>query len=95
MLTNDALNKITVAKLFTGSFGKKGCLTNCPGCFLGTYDSLCKPKHQGTMIQIVELVSLLPNLKSIMLYGNPDISIDTQFCNEIVKYIQGIRQIKR
>lgn len=89
---NNVLSNITVAKIFTGTYGQKGCTCNCSGCFLGTYDALGKPKHQGTMEQVVEMVSLLPNLKSVILYGNPDISVDPQFCNEVAKYLQTLQK---
>jgi MoaA/NifB/PqqE/SkfB family radical SAM enzyme len=85
---NEALSKITVVKLFTGSYGRRGCTSKCPGCFMGTYDKLNKPKHQGTMGQVLELLTLVPNTKSIMLYGNPDVSVDPEFCNEILRHLQ-------
>ena len=92
MKKNNVLNNIAVAKIVTGTYGQRGCTSNCPGCFLGTYDALDKPKHQGTMKQVIETVSLLPNLKSVMLYGNPDVSVDPQFCNEIAKYLQALHK---
>ncbi|MCL2804313.1 MAG: hypothetical protein FWD26_00035 [Treponema sp.] len=92
MQKNNVLNNITVAKIVTGTYGQKGCTCNCPGCFLGTYDALGKPKYQGTIEQVIEMVSLLPNLKSVILYGNPDISVDPQFCNEAAKYLQSLKK---
>jgi MoaA/NifB/PqqE/SkfB family radical SAM enzyme len=87
-MINEVLSKIRVIKLFTGSYGRRGCTSNCPGCFMGTYDKLNKPKYQGTMDQVLELLNLVPNTKSVMLYGNPDVSVDPEFCNEILRYLQ-------
>jgi len=47
-----------------------------------------KPMYQGNMQQIYELSDILPNLKTVLVFGNPDISVDPIFCNELSKYFQ-------
>ena len=83
----NVLEGITAVGIFTGSNGKKGCTSNCSGCFMTTYGKE-KPMFQGTMEQIEELSFLLPNLKRVGIFGNPDISVDPEFCNEAAKYFQ-------
>jgi MoaA/NifB/PqqE/SkfB family radical SAM enzyme len=73
--------------LITGSNGKKGCTSNCLGCYLGKYGEK-RPFYQGSMSQVHELISILPNLKRVALFGNPDVSVDSAFCNEVAKVLQ-------
>jgi len=73
--------------LITGSNGKKGCTSNCLGCYLGKYGAE-KPFYQGTIDQVRELLSMLTNLKRVALFGNPDISVDPVFCNQVAKLLQ-------
>jgi len=44
--------------------------------------------YQGNIEQVYELISVLPSLKRVNIVGNPDPSVDTQFCNEVAKYLQ-------
>ena len=81
------LNDVETIILYTGSNGKKGCTCKCLGCYMGSY-SKGKSMYQGNMTQISELVEMLPNLKKVLLFGNPDISVDPEFCNEVAKYLQ-------
>jgi hypothetical protein len=81
------LDTVTAICLFTGTNGKNGCTCNCLGCYLGK-DSLQKTRYQGNIDQIHELVGCLPNLKVVLIFGNPDVSVDTDFCNEVTLFLQ-------
>jgi MoaA/NifB/PqqE/SkfB family radical SAM enzyme len=84
---NKKLEQVHTIAISTGSYGRKGCTAKCPGCFLGKYGSL-KPMYQGNLQQIYELLKLLPNLNKVGIFGNPDVSVDTQFCNEVAHVLQ-------
>jgi MoaA/NifB/PqqE/SkfB family radical SAM enzyme len=81
------LENIHDITLVTGSNGRKGCTSKCLGCYMGKYGEE-RPFYQGTINQVRELVSILPNLKRVALFGNPDISVDTVFCNQVAKVLQ-------
>ena len=88
------LTEIQRCSLFTGTYGRKRCTAKCLGCYIGeseTYDS----KYQGNIAQVHELMSLLPNLEEVVIMGNPDPTVDPDFCNEAAKLFQskGIRTI--
>lgn len=75
------LSLVTELTLYTGTNGKPKCTCNCPGCSQTKYSQYKKfAPHQGTLTQIQEIISLLPNLKKAYLLGNPDCSVDTTFC---------------
>lgn len=78
--------------LYTGSNGKKGCNCNCVGCSQEKY-GLSTPYYQGTPQDVIELLELLPNLQDCIILGNPDPSVDPEFCNWVIKYMinKGIR----
>jgi MoaA/NifB/PqqE/SkfB family radical SAM enzyme len=80
-------SQIKTIILYTGSNGRKGCTCNCLGCYTTKY-SARKPYYQGNMKQVKDLISLLPNLTDVALFGNPDISVDSQFCNEVALCLQ-------
>jgi pyruvate-formate lyase-activating enzyme len=88
------LNNVTVIVLYTGSNGKKGCTCKCLGCYMGSYSS-SKPMYQGKIEQIHDAIKILPNLKTAIIFGNPDISVDASFCNEVAKFFssRGIEMI--
>ena len=83
----NVLNNIEAICLFTGTNGRRGCTGNCLGCFADDFDQ-SKPMYQGSLTQVRELLSLLPNLKRVNIYGNPDPSVDPEFCNEVAKLCQ-------
>jgi MoaA/NifB/PqqE/SkfB family radical SAM enzyme len=85
--TGELLEKVVSMTLITGSNGRKGCTSKCLGCYLGKYGEN-RPFYQGTMKQVHELIAMLPNLERVALFGNPDISVDTEFCNKVAKYLQ-------
>ena len=47
---------------------------------------MVKAFYQGTIEQIDEIINLLPNLKKAYLLGNPDCSVDPEFCSEAAKH---------
>lgn len=73
--------------LFTGTNGRRGCTGNCVGCYVGTIEEN-HPMYQGNVEQVYELLELLPNLKRVLLFGNPDPSVDPEFCNVAARIFQ-------
>ena len=74
----DAVEYIT---LYTGNNGPEFCLCNCPCCSqLGRGE-----RYQGTIQQVMVMFDKLPNLKQLYLMGNPDVTVDQDFCNEVMK----------
>jgi len=86
---NGILQGVTSCSLYTGTFGRKGCTGNCLGCYIGdTEFKEDSSVHQGTVDQVHELLSVLPNLKRVFIFGNPDPSVDPKFCNEAARIFQ-------
>lgn len=73
--------RVEYVSLYTGNNGSEACTCKCPCCS----QSGRERNHQGTMKQVLEMFECLPNLKQLYIFGNPDITVDTQFCHEIVK----------
>ena len=84
---NDILRKVESCSLFTGTYGRRGCTGNCIGCYTDMHMEHY-PMYQGTVEQVYELLSVLPNLKQVYIFGNPDPSVDPEFCNETAKILQ-------
>ena len=78
------LEKVTDVTIYTGTFGKKGCTCNCIGCTQNGYITK-KEKNQGHIEQIKIIIDKLPNLENAYILGNPDVSVDTNFCNQAAK----------
>lgn len=78
------LENVTDLTLYTGTFGKNGCTCNCLGCTQNGYVTK-KEKNQGNLSQIEIIIDKLPNLKKAYILGNPDVSVDTEFCNVAAK----------
>lgn len=70
---------ITTVTLYTGSKGRESCICKCPNCSQRTRDE----QYQGTLEQAEEMFELLPNLKEVYTFGNPDVAVDTEFCNKL------------
>jgi len=81
------LHSVEMCGLFTGTNGRRGCTGNCAGCYVGTIEE-DHPMYQGNIEQTKELLELLPNLKRVLIFGNPDPSVDPEFCNETAKLLQ-------
>jgi len=84
---SDILKKIEMCGLFTGTNGRRGCTGNCAGCYVGTIE-INHSMYQGNEEQVYELMDLLPNLKRVLIFGNPDPSVDPDFCNETARIFQ-------
>ena len=85
-MDNKLLEKIIDLTLYTGTYGRKKCTCSCIGC---TQENFGR-KHedfQGTLEQIDVIIKKLPNLKNVYFLGNPDISVDTEFCNIAAKKV--------
>lgn len=78
------LEKAEDLTLYTGTYGRKKCTCSCIGCTQESYGKRHKD-YQGTMEQIKIIIEKLPNLKNAYLLGNPDVSVDTEFCNQAAK----------
>lgn len=70
--------------LYTGTNGRKYCTGNCRFCTQTGHPLSGKP-YQGTSEGIREVLRALPNLKEAYILGNPDVSVDPDFCNEAAK----------
>ncbi len=78
------LEKVEELTLYTGTFGRKRCTCSCIGCTQESYGRRHKD-YQGTLEQIKVIIEKLPNLKNAYILGNPDVSVDTEFCNKAAK----------
>lgn len=87
VLMENILNNVEKCLLFTGTFGRNGCTANCLGCFVGEAGDKNSMYH-GNIDQIHDLLSFLPNLSRVMIDGNPDPSVDPEFCNVAAKLFQ-------
>lgn len=83
------LSKITSVTLYTGENGKLACTCRCPTCSQTTRQS----SYHGTIEQAKEMFESLPNMKSLYIFGNPDPSVDTAYCNLVMRMAvdRGIR----
>lgn len=84
MDNTNLLEGVQELTLYTGTYGRKGCTCSCIGCTQESYGRRHKD-YQGTIEQIDTIIEKLPNLKNAYLLGNPDVSVDTEFCNEAAK----------
>ena len=80
----ELLKKVETLTLYTGTFGRKKCTCSCIGCTQESYGRRHKD-YQGTLEEIKTIIEKLPNLKEAYILGNPDVSVDTKFCNEAAK----------
>lgn len=69
--------------LYTGTHGYKGCTCKCRFCTQKFLFNV--PSYQGTSEEIERIIKALPNLEDVYILGNPDISVDTEFCNHAAK----------
>ncbi len=75
------LNKIEYVTLYTGSNGSNGCTCKCPCCSQRKKER----QYQGTLEQAISMFESLPNMKQLYVFGNPDITVDTKLCHDIIK----------
>ena len=75
------LQRVEYVSLYTGSNGSKYCTCNCPCCSQKGFDR----QYQGTIDQALEMFNILPNMKQLYLFGNPDITVDTDFCHKVAQ----------
>ena len=75
---------VTSLTIYTGSNGKKGCTCRCVGCSQEKY-GLLHPFYQGKMEQIYEVLNIFPNLRRAIILGNPDPTVDPDFCNAVAR----------
>lgn len=78
------LKKVKTLTLYTGTYGKKKCTCSCIGCTQENYGNKHED-YQGTIEQIKVIIEKLPNLEEAYILGNPDVSVDTEFCNLAAK----------
>ena len=81
---NSLLDDVEELTLYTGTYGRKRCTCSCIGCTQESYGRKHKD-YQGNITQIKTIIEKLPNLKNAYILGNPDVSVDTKFCNEAAK----------
>ncbi len=80
----DLLEGVQELTLYTGTFGRKKCTCSCIGCTQESYGKKHKD-YQGKLEDIKIIIKKLPNLKNAYILGNPDVSVDTYFCNKVAK----------
>ena len=84
MEKEELLKKVKVLTLYTGTYGRKKCTCSCIGCTQENYGRRHED-YQGTIEQIKVIIEKLPNLEDAYILGNPDVSVDTKFCNMAAK----------
>ena len=77
------LSRVTDLTLYTGTNGRNYCSCKCPGCTQRNDED--DYAYQGNIEQIKEIIEKLPNLENAYLLGNPDVSVDSEFCNLAAK----------
>ena len=85
-MEENLLEKVTDLTLYTGTYGRKRCSCSCIGCTQESYGKRYED-FQGTLEQMDVIIKKLPNLKNIYFLGNPDVSVDTEFCNLAAKKV--------
>lgn len=80
----DLLKKVETLTLYTGTYGRKKCTCSCIGCTQESYGRRHED-YQGTLEEIKVIIEKLPNLQEAYILGNPDVSVDTKFCNLAAK----------
>lgn len=75
------LSDITHVTLYTGNNSPWYCTCSCPCCSQRKREQ----KYQGTINQANTFFNMLPNLKQLYIFGNPDPSVDSDFCYQIIK----------
>ena len=75
------LDRIEYVTLYTGDNGSMHCTCKCPCCS----QKGRKRHYQGTIKQALEMFEKLPNMKQLYLFGNPDVTVDPNFCNVVMK----------
>ena len=78
------LKKVKSLTLYTGTYGRRKCTCSCIGCTQDSYGWKHK-EYQGNLEQIQKIIEKLPNLEEAYILGNPDVSVDTEFCNLAAK----------
>lgn len=74
------LNKVSYITLYTGGNGSAHCTCNCPCCSQKNKNN----RYQGTKEHVEELLDKVPNLQQLYVLGNPDPSVDPDFCHEVI-----------
>lgn len=80
-MTKLDINEINLIALYTGDKGYSSCACKCPCCS----QSEVQGNYQGNLEQIYLLLEKFSKLKQLYLFGNPDIVVDTDFCNQVSK----------
>ena len=81
MLASIVLDRVEYVTLYTGNNGSGACTCKCPCCSQKGRDR----RYQGTINQVLDMFDSLPNIKQLYIFGNPDISVDTEFCKRVAK----------
>ena len=76
-----SLSNIEYVTLYTGNNGSDGCTCKCPCCSQRGRTRF----YQGNLAQAIEMFEKLPNMKQLYVFGNPDVTVDTNLCHEIIK----------
>ena len=75
------LSKVTNVTLYTGNNSPWYCTCSCPCCSQRKREQ----HYEGTLDQANAFFEMLPNLKQLYILGNPDPTVDLDFCHQIMK----------
>lgn len=75
------LSKVTNVTLYTGNNSPWYCTCSCPCCSQRKREQ----HYEGTLDQANIFFEMLPNLKQLYILGNPDPTVDLDFCHQIMK----------
>lgn len=75
------LDRIEHVTLYTGNNGSAYCTCKCPCC-----SQKGRNRHyQGTIKQAIKMFEKLTNMKQLYLFGNPDVTVDADFCHTVIE----------
>lgn len=74
------LNDIENVTLYTGNNGSSACTCKCPCCS----QTARNRRYQGNIEQAIKMFDMLPKMKQLYLFGNPDVTVDSDFCHTVM-----------
>lgn len=74
------LDEVTNVTLYTGDNSPRYCTCACPACSQGKRSN----RYQGNLEQIAGMFKMLPNLQHLYILGNPDPTVDVDFCHQVM-----------
>lgn len=75
------LSKVSNVTLYTGNNSPWYCTCSCPCCSQLQRNQ----RYEGTLEQANTFFEMLPNLKQLYIFGNPDPTVDLGFCHQMME----------